>query len=132
MNEPEVACAVDHRDAQGRRIPCPGYPHAEVLEGGEPDRHPSLTAKLYESSTEDRLRAAEIRAAVAEHEAEAYRNQVQALIRSIQRERGVPEEELREGYVVVVHHERDLSEQRVREIIRDEIAQAARAARRRR
>jgi hypothetical protein len=43
---------------------------------------------------DERLRQAEIRATVAEHEAEAYRNQVQALVRQLLRAREVPEGEM--------------------------------------
>lgn len=50
----------------------------------------------------ERLQRAEIRAAVSEHSAAAYREQVQALVRSIQREHGVPEDQLGgEAFVVV-------------------------------
>ncbi len=31
---PGISCAVHHTDAEGRSIPCPGYPHANV--GGHP------------------------------------------------------------------------------------------------
>jgi hypothetical protein len=66
----------------------------EALAGDEP-------ADEYD----DRLRQAEIRAAVAEHEAEAYRNQVQALVRELLREREVPEEAMPEQVRVILLHE---------------------------
>jgi hypothetical protein len=67
----------------------------EALAGDEP-------ADEYD----DRLRQAEIRAAVAEHEAEAYRNQVQALVRELLRERDVPEEAMPgEARVIILHEE---------------------------
>jgi hypothetical protein len=55
-----------------------------------------------DESVDERLRQAEIRAAVAEHEAEAYRNQVQALVREILREREVPEEDLPQKVRVII------------------------------
>jgi hypothetical protein len=96
---PKVACAALHTDSEGQQIPCPGYPHAD---SPGPDRHPALTAKFSGAGLEDRLRAAEIRAAVAEHEAEAYRNQVQALVREILRMREVPESELPQKVRVII------------------------------
>ena len=101
---PDVACAVLHTDGQGRVIPCPGYPHATATSEA-PDRHPSLTAKLSAGCAAERLRAAEIRAAVAEHEAEAYRNQAQALVRELLRMRDVPEEELPQKVRVIILNE---------------------------
>jgi hypothetical protein len=99
-----VACAVLHTDAQGNVTPCPGYPHVGGVSEG-PDRHPALTVKLSAGSTEERLRAAEIRAAVAEHEAEAYRNQVQALVRELLRAREVPDEDLPQKVRVIILNE---------------------------
>lgn len=29
----EIACAVLHRDSEGRTIPCPGYPHRDETDG---------------------------------------------------------------------------------------------------
>lgn len=85
--------ATPHTAAQGNVIPC----H---------DRNPALTAKLYAPAPEDdRLRQAEIRAAVAEHEAEAYRQQVQALARELLRMRDVPEEDLPQKVRVIILHE---------------------------
>lgn len=54
---------------------------------------------------DERLRQAEIRAAVAEHEAEACRNQVQALVREILRARDVPEEDLPQKVRVIIVNE---------------------------
>jgi hypothetical protein len=51
---------------------------------------------------DDRLRRAEIRAAIAEHEAEAYRKQVQALVRELLRAREVPEEDLPQKVRVII------------------------------
>lgn len=51
---------------------------------------------------DERLSQAEIRAAVAEHEAEAYRNQVQALVRELLRARDVPEEDLPQKVRVII------------------------------
>lgn len=99
-----IGCAVLHTDGQGNPIPCPGYPHAGSASGG-PDRHPALTAKLSATSAEDLLRAAEIRAAIAEHEAEAYRNQVQALVRELLRARDVPEDDLPQKVRVIILNE---------------------------
>lgn len=96
---PKVACAALHTDSEGQQIPCPGYPHATTH---GPDRHPALTAKLHGAGLEDRLRDAEIRAAVAEHEAEAYRNQVQALVRELLRAREIPEEEFPQKVRVII------------------------------
>jgi hypothetical protein len=67
-----TGCAVLHLDGQGNAIGCP-------------DRNPSITAKLQQPLADDRLRDAEIAAAVAEHEARAFRNQVKALVREMQR-----------------------------------------------
>ncbi|MCX4704378.1 hypothetical protein [Streptomyces sp. NBC_01373] len=58
------------------------------------------------SDYDERVRQAEIRAAVAEHEADAYRNQVQALVRELLRMREVPEEDLpRKVSVIIVDEE---------------------------
>lgn len=99
MAEPELfittGCAVLHTDEQGNTIPCPEE---------QTDRHPALTAKLYAPDA-DRLRDAEIRAAVAEHEAEAYRNQVQALVREILRMRGADKEDLPQKVSVIILNE---------------------------
>lgn len=92
----KATCAVLHMDGQGNTIPCPD---------DQADRHPALTAKLYAPSPDDRLRDAEIRAAVAEHEAEAYKNQVQALVRALLRERGAAEEDLPQKVSVIILHE---------------------------
>jgi hypothetical protein len=78
--------------------------HAPCLDE-QADPHPALTAKLYAPPPDDRLRDAEIRAAVAEHEAEAYKNQVQALVRALLRERGAAEEDLPQKVSVIILHE---------------------------
>jgi hypothetical protein len=54
---------------------------------------------------DERLRQAEIRAAVAEHEAEACRNQVQALVRELLRAREVPDEDLPQKVRVIILNE---------------------------
>lgn len=59
-------------------------------------------ALMGDEAPDQRLMQAEIRAAVAGRDAQAYREQVQALVRSIQRERGVPEEELGGEFVIAV------------------------------
>lgn len=89
----DVACAVLHTDAEGNVIPCPDRQQKQAPSG---------------TSSEDRLRAAEIRAAIAEHEAEAYRNQVQALVRELLRAREVPEEDLPQKVRVIILDEEAL------------------------
>jgi hypothetical protein len=54
---------------------------------------------------DERLRQAEIRAAVAEHEAEAYRNQVHALARELLRAREAPDEDLPQKVRVIILNE---------------------------
>ncbi len=53
-------------------------------------------------SVDERLLQAQKRVAVAEHETKLYRDQMQALIKAVQRDRGVPEEAL-DGQAFVVH-----------------------------
>lgn len=92
---PRCDCPDGHEQCEH----CKVCPHADSRGA---DRHPALTAKLGGAGPDDRLRAAEIRAAVAEHEAEAYRNQVQALVRELLRMREVPEEDLPQKVRVIL------------------------------
>lgn len=111
--DPDVGCAVLHKDGEGRTVPCPGDHPMPPPELSEVDQlradNESLRYQIerarwalgIDEPINAQLRQAEIRAAVAEHEAVAYRNQVKALVRAIQRERGLPEEAL-DGEVFVV------------------------------
>ncbi|WP_329308315.1 hypothetical protein [Streptomyces microflavus] len=104
--DPDIGCAVLHKDSEGRTMPCPGDHPMPPPELSEVDQlradNESLRYQIErtrwalgtDEPVNQQLRQAEIRAAVAEHEAVAYRNQVKALVRAIQRERGIPENEL--------------------------------------
>lgn len=112
-------CAVLHTDIEGNTIPCPGYPHADS--GPEAPPEPSELDQLRadneslryqilrprealgtDEPVDERLRQAESRAAIAEHEAEAYKNQVRALVHELLRIREVPEEDLPQQVRVII------------------------------
>ncbi|MFE9391723.1 hypothetical protein [Streptomyces sp. NPDC006784] len=59
------------------------------------------------SPGEARVRGAEIRAAIAEHDSAAYRNQVKALLREIHRMRGGDPDDLPDQFHVVIYDETD-------------------------
>ncbi|MFI6140296.1 DUF6085 family protein [Streptomyces griseus] len=111
--DPDVGCAVLHKDSEGRTVPCPGDHPVPPPELSEVDQlradNESLRYQIErarwalgtDEPVNEQLRQAEIRAAVAEREAESYRHQVQALVRAIQQERGLPEEAL-DGEVFIV------------------------------
>lgn len=114
QGQPSIA-AVESEASQpddGYPEPPPELSELEQLRADNDSLHTQIERVRWALGTEpvdDRLRQAEIRAAVAEHEARAYREQVHALIRAMQRERGVPEEELPDGEAFVVVAEREPS-----------------------
>lgn len=95
----DIDCTVAHADEQ------PELSEVDQLRTDNESLRYQIERARWALGTDEpvneQLRQAEIRAAVAEREAVAYRNQVKALVRAIQRERGVPEDAL-DGEVFVV------------------------------